>query len=153
MIISLIIFFTALIATALSSMSGGGAAMIAVPVFLMTGMSFPLAVATQKISSVFWCPPAARTYLKGQKIDWKFIILFAIIGLIGCYLGVRTLLTLSPRILEIVIGIFILLLAMYTLLKKDFGIHEISGYSIWRQRLAYPFALILGFYESFFGTS
>jgi len=133
-------------------MSGGGAAMIAVPVFLMMGMSFPLAVATQKISAVFWCPPAAYTYLKGRKVNWRFMILFAGIGLIGAYFGVDVLLGLNRRTLEIIVGILIVLLVVHAFFKKDFGMVEIKGYPRWRQLLTYPFAFMLGFYESFFGS-
>ena len=54
--------------------------------------------------------------------------------------------------MEIVVGILILLLVIYTYIKKDVGLKESKVYSKTRQMMVYPFALILGFYESIFGS-
>jgi uncharacterized protein len=147
-----IIFITCLLATALSAMSGGGASAINIPVMLSLGISFPLATAAQKISSMFWVLPASSNYLKGRKIDWKFLALFSAIGLIGVYLGALVVIAINRRIAGIVVGILILSLVLYVLLKKEVGLVETKADSTGRQSIAYLFALILGFYESFFGS-
>ncbi len=152
MLTFLIILITSFIATALSSMSGGGASVINIPVMLSLGISFPLATAAQKVSSVFWVLPASYNYLKGRKVDWKFLISFALIGLIGVYVGAMVVLSINQRVAGIIIGILILSLVAYVLMKKDIGIVETKIYSKFRQFIAYVFALILGFYESFFGS-
>ena len=95
-----ILFFTSIIATALSSMSGGGASVINVPILLWMGASFPLAIATQKVSSILWFLPASFNYLKDRKINWIFLIIFSAIGLLGVYFGVLVTIplpTASPR--------------------------------------------------------
>jgi hypothetical protein len=148
----LLVFTTAFVATLLSAMSGGGTSVITLPVFLALGMSFPLATAIQKISSAFWVLPASYNYLHGRKIQWKFLILFSLIGLIGAYVGVLVVLALPKRTLEIIIGGLILLLVLYTYFKKDMGLSSTHTYSSLRQMLAYPGALLLGFYESIFGA-
>lgn len=146
------IFFTALFATFISSMSGGGASIIAIPIFLSMGISFPLATTIQQISSTFWVLPAARNYLKDKRIDWIFLSLFSLIGLIGVIIGIIFLLSISQRNLEIIIGTIIVLLVIYIFFRKDFGLVKIKIGSYWRRILAYPFALIMGFYESIFGS-
>ena len=103
-------------------MSGGGASVINIPVFLWLGIHLPLAMATQKVSSTFWVLPASYNFLKGRKVDWPFLITFALIGLVGAYLGVLVILQTNQRIMELVIGILILALVAYTYLKKDEGI-------------------------------
>jgi uncharacterized membrane protein YfcA len=133
-------------------MSGGGASAINIPVLLTLGVSFPLATLSQKISSAFWTPVAAYNYLKDKKIDWMFAVLFCGIGLVGVYYGTLFIATINQRTLEIVIGTLILLLVLYTLLKKDLGLSEEKVYSTSRQRLAYIFSPILGFYEGIFGA-
>ena len=148
----LIILITAFISTALSSMSGGGASVINIPVLLWLGVSFPIATVSQKISSAFWVLPASFNYLKGRKVDWLFLITFGLVGLVGVYAGVQFIVSVNPRMLEIVIGVLILLLVTYTFFKKDVGLSEQKIYSKARQTLAYVFALILGFYESIFGA-
>lgn len=150
--ISLLLFAVTFIATVLSSMSGGGASVINIPVFLALGMPFPLATATQKLGSACWVLPAAYNYLKDQKVDWFFLIIFSVLGLIGSYVGVILVISLNPRILQIFIGILILLLVTYTYFQKDLGLVGKIGYSKNRQMLAYPFAILLGFYESIFGA-
>jgi uncharacterized membrane protein YfcA len=152
MLTATIIFITSLIATALSSMSGGGASVINIPVFLWLGIPFPLALATQKVSSTFWVLPAAYNFLKGRKVDWAFLITFALLGLVGVYVGISWVLRTDQRLMEIIIGILILALVAYTLFKKDVGLSEQRIYSKPRQFIAYIFAFVLGFYESIFGS-
>jgi len=133
-------------------MSGGGASVINIPVFLFLGMPFPLAMSTQKVSSTFWVLPASYNYLKGRKIDWTFLVAFSLVGLIGAYLGVQVILSLDTRVMEVVIGILVLSLVTYTYFKKDVGLKEVRIYSPAKRFIAYPLALILGFYESIFGS-
>lgn len=148
----IIILLTTFIATILSSMSGGGASVINIPVFLSLGIPFPLAMLMQKISSAFWVLPAAYNYLKGKTIDWTFLILFSLIGLIGCYFGVIFVLSLDKRVFEVIIGVIILTLVFQTYFQKNLGIQEVKVKSKLRNFLAYPAALVLGFYESLFGS-
>src|SRR5687768_2696106 len=93
------IFMAALIATAVSAMSGGGSSIIAVPIFLSMGISLPMAVAIQSISGAFWVLPSAYNYLKGRKVDWKFLLLFAGIGTIGSYFGALVITSFDQRFL------------------------------------------------------
>jgi hypothetical protein len=149
---SIIIFITAVIATSLSSMSGGGASVINIPVMLWLGIPFPVATAAQKVSSTFWVLPASYNYLNGRKINWPFLIIFSLIGLVGTYLGVIIVIQTNQRFMEIIVGLLIISLVLYTYLKKDIGLSEHKIYSKFRQYLAYPFSLLLGFYESIFGS-
>lgn len=133
-------------------MSGGGASVINIPVMLALGISFPLATAAQKVSSMFWVLPASRNYLKGRKVDWRFLILFGMIGLVGVYIGTLVVFAIHQRVAGVIIGILILCLVAYVLIKRDVGIVEKKVYSKFRQSVSYIFALVLGFYESFFGS-
>ena len=146
------VFIVSFVATALSSMSGGGASVITIPALLLMGVSFPLATAAQKVSSTFWVLPAAYNYLKDRKVDWRFIFLFSGIGLLGVYAGVSLVVLANPRVMQIIIGILILVLVTYTFFKKDIGITDGKIFSKLRQRFSYVFALILGFYEGIFGA-
>jgi uncharacterized protein len=61
-------------------------------------------------------------------------------------------LELPQRTLEIIVGALILLLVAYTYFKKDLGLQGNQSHSKIRQLLAYPGAVLLGFYESIFGA-
>ena len=147
-----IILFTSFVATALSSMSGGGASVLYIPVMLFLGISFPLATAAQKVSSMFWVLPASYNYFKGRNVDWQFLIWFSIIGLVGVYVGTLVVVAINQRIAGVIIGILILSLVAYVLLNKNVGLAETKVHSRLRQSIAYIFAPVLGFYEGFFGS-
>lgn len=152
MIDFIIIFCTSLVATTLSSMSGGGASVINIPVLLWLGVSFPMATAAQKVSSTFWVLPASYNYLKDRRINWTFLIIFSLVGLVGAYFGTMFILNIDQRILQIVIGVLILILVAYTFLSRNMGLAAEKVYSKFRRSTAYVFALILGFYEGIFGA-
>jgi len=67
---------------ALSSMSGGSVSVINIPVLLSLGILFLMATAAKKVSSSFWVLLASYNYLKDRKVDWRFLLLLSIIGLI-----------------------------------------------------------------------
>jgi len=146
------IFFTTLIATTLSAMSGGGSSLMNIPIFLSLGISFPLATFIQKLSSAFWVLPSAYNYLKSKKLEWNFVIWWWLLGTIGVYLGVIFVIETNQRILELLVGIIILFLVIYVTFKKDLGLME-KKVSKRMKILSYIFAPFLGFYESFFGSA
>ncbi len=154
MLQDILIFAIAFVAAGLSSMSGGGAGVILFPVLLSMGVSYPLVAAVSSVNSAAWVLPAARNYLKGgRKIHWPLVAIFSIVGLIGCYAGVIFAIDVNQRILAIVVGIIIVFLAVYTYFRKGFGLSEHHVYSRFRQAIAWPFALVLGFYETVFGSA
>jgi len=149
---SLLIFLVSGVAAFLSSMSGEGASMITLPAFLSMGISFPVATTVQKVSATFWVVASAYNYLKGRKVNWFFLITFALIGLIGAYLGVLTVVSVNQRILKSVVGAFILGLALYIYLKKEAGLREQFIVSKPKEALSYVVALPMGFYEGLLGS-
>lgn len=133
-------------------MSGGGTEIIMYPVFISLGIPIPLIISTAFTTNIFWGLPAAYNYLKGRTVDWIFVLLFSGLGLIGCYIGITTLLVVQPLVYQICIGFIILLFVLYLFLHKDIGLQERRGYSRTRGWLAYPFALLMGFYELMLGV-
>ncbi len=152
MVIVVIVFLTSLLATFLSSMSGGGSGLIAIPVWLLLGMSYPTAMSIQIACSVFWVLPASYNYLHDRHVDWKFLCLFGLIGMGGALIGAMTVVNLDAKFIHAVIGAIILILVAWTLRKKDLGLHEKRIASRWQRLSAYPFAVLLGFYEIIFGA-
>ena len=146
------IFVVSAIAAFLSSMSGGGSSVIALPIFLSLGISFPLATVMMKVASIFWLLPSSYNYLKGRTVDWRFLLSFASVGLVGVYLGVLIVLHLNQRILKAGVGIFITALVIYMAFKKDAGIKTAAVCSRKREPLAYGIALPMGIYEGVLGS-
>ena len=147
-----VVFLTALTATLLGTMSGGGLEIIMYPVFISLGIPVPLIISTAFTTNIFWSLPAAYNYLKGRVVDWTFVVIFSGIGIIGCYLGIAVILSVQPRMYQIGIGTIILFLVAYLYLNTELGLSEKREYSRTRGMLAYPFALLLGFYELLLGA-
>lgn len=149
---SIWIFIAAIIATTVSAMSGGGSSIIAVPIFLSMGIPLPMAVAIQSISGAFWVLPSAYNYLKGRKVDWKFLLIFAGIGTIGSFFGALTITSIDQRILTAVVGAIILFLIAFMNYQKNLGLEKKHVRSAFKEKLAYLFSFPMGFYEGFFGS-
>lgn len=152
MLIPATVFLTSFVATFLSSMSGAGAGLIAVPVWFLLGMSYPVAMTVEIACSAVWVLPASYNYLHERKIDWGFLLIFGLIGTVGALIGAMTVAALDTPLVRVLIGAIILLLVGHTLLKKDMGLHEKRMTSRLRKAAAYPFAALLGFYEIVFGA-
>jgi len=147
-----VIFLASLIATFISVISGGGTSTISLPVFLWLGIPLPLAIAINKVNAIFFTPISAYNYLKGLKINWGFLLLFAVIGLFGVYLGVKFVIGMDQVILKRIIGIIIVTFVIFTYFKKDFGLKKNPGESKIIKALSYPAALTMGFYEGIIGS-
>ncbi len=146
------IFLIAVFATTISSMSGGGASVIALPIFLTLGISFPMATAMLQLNSSFWVLPSAYNFAKGRKIQWPFLLFFAAVGTIGSYFGVLAVTSVDQKILARVVGLAIIILILFINFKKDIGIEEHVVRSKLKERLIYLFSLPMGFYEALFGS-
>lgn len=148
------ILLISFIGTMLSVMSGGGAATINTPSFLMLGISLPMVTSMQKFASAFWVLPSGYRYLKKRKIDVLFLLAFSVLGLFGVWLGVNFLLDLPKRVFEITIAIIIICLVFYSYFKKSFGEQkkEYKKQTLFHKILIFPTSIIFGFYEGFFGA-
>ena len=148
--IPVIITLVAFVAALISSMCGGGSTMITTPVWLMLGFPLPVAIGTNTIAGAMWTLVAARSYLRGHRVDWRLVGLMVSFGLIGAFFATRVVVSADPKILQRVFGTLILGLVVLVSVQKNFGIEEkeprfskfATGFS----------ALPLGFYEAFFGS-
>ena len=147
-----IIFAVSLVGTVISSMSGGGASMTTIPLFLSFGISFPMAMSMHLSSCAFWVLPSARNYLKGRHVDWLFIILYAGLGLIGVYFGLKFITSINEQFLKTGAGAMILLIVLLTYLRKEVGLEERESLSRKTGGWMYLFSLPMGFYEGVFGS-
>ncbi|MFH0890698.1 MAG: sulfite exporter TauE/SafE family protein [Candidatus Liptonbacteria bacterium] len=147
-----LIFLTAALATILSSMSGGGSSIIALPIFLSMGIEFPVATVMQKVSACFWVLPSAFNYLKGRKVDWAFVAIFSLVGLVGAYFGVLSVINLDQRILKTIVGWFIVILVVHIYFKEEAGSPKEFIRSKSKEIVSYILALPMGFYESILGS-
>lgn len=139
------------LAAFVDSIAGGGG-LISMPVLLMAGLPAHLALGTNKFAGAFGCFSSAYKYSKSGKTNIELLKKLIPFTILGCLLGVKCVLSISENILNILVFLMILIVALYTYLKKDLGkedkFENLSNENI-KKGIIMAFAL--GFYDGFFG--
>lgn len=133
------------------SIAGGGG-IISIPAIMAIGIPPHLALGTNKLGAFFGTLTSTITYSKSKKIYFplmKYLIPFTFIGAV---LGVETVLSINEQALEIIILVLILLIAIYTIRKKELGAsNEFKGLTKKNIALGCILVFSIGFYDGMFG--
>ena len=133
------------------SIAGGGG-LISLPAYYMAGLPPHFALGTNKLSSSARTLFSTATYLRGGFVH-KPIILVSVAGaLIGSWIGAQCALLLNEQILRWVMVIVIPAIAVITVFRKNlFSPEERDISSVREQIVTAVIALIIGWYDGFFG--
>jgi uncharacterized membrane protein YfcA len=133
----------------------GGGGLIQMPALLINfpHTSIPSIVGTSKVAGFTGTTIAAIKYAKKIKIDLIFILSLSFVTLFSAMLGSKVLTQIDTKTFKpFILGILIII-AIYTFVKKDLGNVVIK--SNISKRLKWTFglglALIIGFYDGIFG--
>lgn len=139
------------LAAFVDSIAGGGG-LISMPVLLMAGLPAHLALGTNKFAGAFGCFSSAYKYSKSGKTNIELLKKLIPFTILGCLLGVKCVLSISENILNILVFLMILIVALYTYLKKDLG-KEDKFENLIKENIkkGIIMAFALGFYDGFFG--
>lgn len=139
------------LAAFVDSIAGGGG-LISMPVLLMAGLPAHLALGTNKFAGAFGCFSSAYKYSKSGKSNIELLKKLIPFTILGCLLGVKCVLSISENILNILVFLMILIVALYTYLKKDLGKEDkFENLSKENIKKGIIMAFALGFYDGFFG--
>ncbi|EQK42365.1 sulfite exporter TauE/SafE family protein [[Clostridium] bifermentans ATCC 638] len=139
------------LAAFVDSIAGGGG-LISMPVLLMAGLPPHLALGTNKFAGAFGCFSSAYKYSKSGKSNIELLKKLIPFTILGCLLGVKCVLSISENILNILVFLMILIVALYTYLKKDLGKEDkFENLSKENIKKGIIMAFALGFYDGFFG--
>ncbi|HBY2625274.1 UNVERIFIED_CONTAM: hypothetical protein C3P01_11590 [Clostridioides difficile] len=138
------------LAAFVDSIAGGG--LISMPVLMAIGVPVHLAIGTNKFAASAGCISSAYRYAKSGKINNNLLKKLVPFTIAGSILGVRCVLSISEDILNVLVVVMILIVAIYTFVSKNLG-QENNFESINKKnlRLGMLMALIIGFYDGFFG--
>ncbi|MEI7897252.1 MAG: TSUP family transporter [bacterium] len=132
----------------------GGGGLIQTPAVLITLPDHSVAtlLGTTKIPSFTGTSSAALQYARKVKLQWKLLGVLCLIALIAAYAGSKTVSIVSNSFMKPVIFGVLIVVAIYTYTKKDFGIAGTTRKTP-RRELMYGglFALVIGFYDGFIG--
>ncbi|MCB5245780.1 MAG: TSUP family transporter [Candidatus Cloacimonetes bacterium] len=136
----------------IDSIAGGGG-LISLPAYVAAGLPMHTALATNKFSSACGTAFSTANYLHSKVIDLPVALISALLAIIGALVGTRTVLKLSPEPLRYLLIFVIPVIAILTLIHKDFGSKNRSadtklGIRLFLGAIA---GLIIGFWDGFFG--
>lgn len=115
------LFVASLAANLLSALAGGGAGLVQLPVLILLGLSFPLALATHKLASVALGIGATLRHARERSLDPRLAAFILATGLPGVVLGARTVLALPPRLSTLLLGLLTVGLGLYSIANPGLG--------------------------------
>ena len=116
-----VLFFLAFVANTLSALAGGGAGLLQLPVLLMLGLPFPVALATHKIASVALGVGATARHLRSGRFNWRFAIFILACGLPGVLLGTQVILSIPDQWAELALGLLTMGVGVYSWCRPALG--------------------------------
>lgn len=132
----------------------GGGGLIQTPVALIAlpNLSVASIIGTLKIPGFSGTSIATIQYLKKVKVEWKLFGIMAVISFVFAYIGSSLLNVMQNDFMKPVLFVILVLLLVYTYIKKDFGQFEISTLSTKRKYIyAILICVFIGFYDGFIG--
>ncbi|MBF7682827.1 TSUP family transporter [Acinetobacter sp. B5B] len=132
----------------------GGGGLIQIPGLMSTfpHMSTATVIGTNKLSSIFGTASAAYTFAKKVKLQWKLLIVIAICALVSSFAGAACLSMIPQSVLRPFVLVMLIVIAVYTFMKKDFGQAQIQ-LEVTKKVLIFAAigSLLIGFYDGIFG--
>jgi uncharacterized membrane protein YfcA len=143
----------ALLAGFIDSVVGGGGLIQIPALFIFLPDAAPATLfGTNKLSSIAGTSIAVAQYARHVSIDWRAIIPAAGVAFVFSLLGARVVSLMRPEILRPVILVLLVLVAIYTFIRKDLGALHAPKLDARTQRWAgVATGAALGFYDGFFG--
>lgn len=148
-----LMFLFSFIAGFIDSVAGGGG-LVQLPALLnlTPGIEIPTIFGTNKIAGFAGTSIAALQYARREKLDYKLLLLIAAITAVAAFWGAKTLHLIDRDLLKPLILVILIIIALYTYLKKDLGARQTRELSPARQYFyGLGLGLVIGFYDGFFG--
>jgi len=143
----------AFIAGYIDSIVGGGG-LIQLPAYLIFApqLTITTALGSNKFSALMGTIASTARYLKSTKVIWNAIVPALISCMIFSFIGAKLVSHFNKDYLKVVILTMLIVVAIYTFIKKDFGLIHLPKLNK-NERLIYGIAVgsVLGFYDGFFG--
>lgn len=132
----------------------GGGGLIQLPALLINfpKTALPVLFGTTKIASLAGISMAAYSYSRKIHFNYRLLIPVSICAALASFAGARLVMHINVQALKPVILVILILMAIYTYVKKDLGSIPTKTLTIEQQIMRGCFlALGVGFYDGFFG--
>lgn len=132
----------------------GGGGLIQIPALLINFPNYPLATifGTNKIAALAGTSISAYQYSKTIKFNYKLLITVSIFAFAASFAGAKVVSIINTNALKPLILVILVLIAVYTFIKKDLGSYHSKSLTLNKQIIyGSILAIIVGFYDGFFG--
>lgn len=143
----------ALTAGFVDSIAGGGG-LIQLPALLLLRLDLATATLLGTNKAISICGTSMATWQYGRKISlpWKTLLLGLIAAFVGSYLGANIATRIPKETMRNIVLVLVVLVGLYTALRRDFGQEHAPRFDNLRQSLAAGVTgLVIGFYDGIFG--
>lgn len=110
-----------ILASAIGTITGFGTSTIMVPIILLF---LPLPQTLLLVGVIHWFGDIWKMLLFKKGFHWKLILLFGVPGIVASYAGANILFSISNRALSQILGGFLIVYALFILLKTAFKIPQ-----------------------------
>jgi uncharacterized membrane protein YfcA len=131
---------------------GGGLIQTPVAMILLPNLAVANVIGSLKIPAFSGTSFAAYQYVKKVQMNWKLLSIMAIIASIAAFFGSNLLTLVHNDFMKPLLFMVLIFIAIYTFVKKDFGIQQAKEHSVKRQLFyAIIISFVIGFYDGFIG--
>ncbi|MGG2067447.1 MULTISPECIES: TSUP family transporter [unclassified Bacillus (in: firmicutes)] len=139
------------LASFIDSVVGGGG-LISLPALMFIGLPPASAIATNKLAATMGSFTSTVYFIRSKKVDFRIVGKLIPFTIVGAVAGAFIVKYIPPAVLRPLVLVLLVLIAIYIILKKDWG--SVSTYKKMtkgKTLLFYFVILMLGFYDGFFG--
>lgn len=150
---TVVVCIAAFVAGFIDAIVGGGG-LVQTPVLFMSFPQLPVAslLGTTKLPSFSGTSVSLYQYSKHVSIQWRLVLWIALAAFLASMLGSRTVTMVSNDTFKPIILIALIIVAIYTYTKKNFGQHENKELTFAQGLMRGIISgLIIGFYDGFIG--
>jgi uncharacterized membrane protein YfcA len=149
----LILFAGSFLAGLIDAVVGGGGLILIPTLFSVFPNVTPATLlGTNKVAGVFGTSAAAMTFAKKVQLEWGAAVPAALAAFLFSFAGAWTVTHIPTELIRKALPFVLLGVALYTLKKKDFGIHHLPRHSgNAKILLAILIGCGIGFYDGIFG--
>lgn len=122
----------ATVANLLSSLAGGGAGLVQLPVLIFLGLPFATALATHKIATVALGIGASIKHTQSGAIDWRMAFFILASGLPGVIIGAKVVLQVPENLARIALGLLTIGLGLYSIANRNLGQESHTLHRSWK---------------------
>lgn len=148
-VLSLAAFFAGLIDAVVG---GGGLVQIPALFAALPSVAPATLLGTSKLSGIWGTAAAAVGYAKRVRVEWTTAVPAALTAFVFSFIGAFTVTRVPPDLLRKLLPFILVVVAAYTLKRKDFGATHAPRHAGTREKMAaIAVGSGIGFYDGFFG--